>query len=191
MASDLPPELAGAGGPDNFGQASSEQRFAPRNITMEDAIARQIDRIAFLRSSGQDWSEAVYQLRDMVVGLEDDEFWDGIPKDVRKELKKMDERKREEAVKQWAVEGWNGYPVRAFRGPSGVPVYMPTSENLSCAYRIVMRLLSRQGIAWRTRRISKLEKLGGEEEKSVETLDLSDDEDVVTGSPEVVEGETP
>ncbi len=185
MGEDLPPELGPAGGPpEAFGQASSESRFAPRNITMEDAIARQLDRIAFLRSMGNDWSEAVYQLRDMVVGLEDDEFWDGLPKEVRSTLKKLPKIEQAKVQKQWAVEGWNGYPVRAFRGPGGQAVYMPTSENLSCALRIIMRLLSRQGIAWRTRRISKLEKLEGD--PKTEILDLPDNEDVVTGSSEVV-----
>lgn len=154
---------------------------------MEDAIARQIDRIAFLRSTGQPWDEAVYQLRDMVVGLEDEEFWDGIPEDVRKSLKKeTDEWKRQEITKACAVEGWNGYPVRAFRSPSGQPIYMPTPENLSCAYRIVMRLLSRKGIAWRTRRISKLERLEGDE-KDAQILELPAEEEVITNSVEVVQ----
>lgn len=189
---DLPPELGPAGGPEQFGQASSEQKFAPRNITMEDAIARQLDRIAFLRSTGQEWAEAVYQLRDMVVGLEDDEFWDGIPDAERKDIQKLPYLKREKVKQEYAVEGWNGYPVRAFRGPGGVPVYMPTSENLSCALRIVMRLLSRKGIAWRTRRISKLQKWkSGEGEENgprVEVLPtiVADEDGVETGSSDVV-----
>lgn len=187
---ELPPELGPAGGPEQFGQASSEQKFSPRNITMEDAIARQLDRIAFLRSTGQEWAEAVYQLRDMVVGLEDEEFWDGIPPHVRGELKKMSRKVRSKEEEKWAVEGWNGYPVRAFRGPGGVPVYMPTSENLSCALRIVMRLLSRQGIAWRTRRVSKLSKWKeGEENGAVEVLPstiVAEEDGVETGSSDVV-----
>lgn len=184
---DLPPELGPAGGPDAFGQASSESRFAPRNITMEDAIARQLDRIAFLRSTGQEWAEAVYQLRDMVVGLEDDEFWDGIPNSERSKIKKLPEKEREKEFKRWAVEGWNGYPVRAFRGPGGQPIYVPTSENLSCALRIVMRLLARQGIAWRTRRISKLEPWGKEKEpEDIDQTVVADEDGVETGSAEVV-----
>ncbi len=159
---------------------------------MEDAIARQLDRIAFLRSTGQEWAEAVYQLRDMVVGLEDDEFWDGIPPHVRSEMNKMPKKQWERTQQEWAVEGWNGYPVRAFRGPGGVPVYMPTSDNLSCALRIVMRLLSRSGIAWRTRRVSKLKKWGEGEndgQKEVEVLPsiVSDEDGVITGSVEPVE----
>lgn len=155
----LPPDLGPTGG-DAFGQESSEQRFTPRSITMEEAITRQLDRIAFLRSTGQEWAEAVYQLRDMVVGLEDEEFWDGIPKHERARVKLLPERERVKEERRFAVEGWNGYPVRAFRGPSGEPVYVPTSENLSCALRIIMRLLARQGMAWRTRRVSKLEPWG-------------------------------
>ncbi len=191
MPAELPPELGAAGGPsESFGQASSDQRFAPRNITMEDAIARQLDRIAFLRSTDQPWSEAVYQLRDMVVGLEDDEFWDGIPPHVREseKFKKLPAKAREREEKKWAVEGWNGYPVRAFRGPGGQPIFMPTSENLSCALRIIMRLLARSGIVWRTRRVSKLEKWGSGDKKEVEVLPppLPEDEEVVLDSPEVV-----
>lgn len=175
---------------------------------MEDAISRQLDRIAFLRSTGQEWAEAVYQLRDMVVGLEDEEFWDGIPDRERSAVLKLTARQQERERAKWSVEGWNGYPVRAFpmTGPNGqpvrdadgkiVPVYMPTSENLSCALRIVMRLLSRQGIAWRTRRVSKLSKWGqgGPEEppqNGVEVLPsllVADEDGVETGSAEVVEG---
>lgn len=188
---DLPPELGPAGGPEAYGQASSDQKFAPRNITMEDAIARQLDRIAFLRSTGQEWAEAVYQLRDMVVGLEDEEFWDGIPKSERHRVKKLPEKEREKEEKKWSVEGWNGYPVRAFKGPGGVPVYMPTSENLSCALRIVMRLLARQGIAWRTRRVSTLKKWGEKDEETpVDDITVVADEDgVETGSAEIVADE--
>ncbi len=182
---ELPPELGPAPGPDTFGQASSEQKFAPRNITMEDAIARQLDRIAFLRSTGQEWSEAVYQLRDMVVGLEDQEFWDGIPREERPRIKKLKDKEREAEEKKFSVEGWNGYPVRAFRGPGGQPIFMPTSENLSCALRIVMRLLARQGIAWRTRRVSKLEVWGKDKVEHLETI-VADDDGVETGSAEIV-----
>ena len=194
---ELPPELGPAGGPpEAFGQASSDQRFAPRNITMEDAIARQLDRIAFLRSTGQEWSEAVYQLRDMIVGLEDDEFWDGIPEHVRnsKEFRSLTGKALEREKAKWAVEGWNGYPVRAFKQktPDGtiVPVYMPTSENLSCALRIIMRVLSRAGIVWRTRRVSTLKKWGEEdkEKNGVEVLGPPPDEEegVEMTSPEIV-----
>ena len=188
---ELPPDLGPPGGPENFGQESSDQKFAPRNITMEDAIARQLDRIAFLRSTGQDWSEAVYQLRDMVVGLEDQEFWDGIPPDVRRKLKSMSEAERRRVTRTWEVEGWSGYPVRAIRGPNGEPVFMPTSENLSCALRIVMRLLARQGIAWRTRRVSHLVQWGDKKEEGSVTLSpLDDDADgIETGSPELVADE--
>ena len=195
---ELPPELGPMPGPDAFGQASSDQRFAPRTITMEDAIARQLDRIAFLRSTGQEWSEAVYQLRDMVVGLEDDEFWDGIPEDLRRGLDKKPRRQQEAIRKDCAVNGWDGYPVRAYRTGGGGVIFMPTSDQLSLALRIVMRLLARRGLAWRMRRTSKLEKYGGGEEEKpkngvvqslpVEILSAPDD-DVVTGSSEAVPGE--
>lgn len=184
--SELPPELGPASGPEMYGQESSEQKFAPRNITMEDAIARQLDRIAFLRSTEQPWAEAVYQLRDMVVGLEDDEFWDGIPPHVRKSLTAMTEIARQVETKKWSVEGWNGYPVRAFKGPGGQPIFVPTNENLSCALRIVMRLLARQGIAWRTRRVSKLAQWGKEPAEAEPEMVVADEDGVETGSAEVV-----
>lgn len=105
---------------------------------------------------GLPWAEAVYQLRDLLVGLEDEEFWDGIPKGERAKLAALSEEKQEQAKKQWSVEGWQGYPCRAIPGPTG-PIFKPTAENLSHAYRIIMRLAARRGLSWRTKRISSLQ----------------------------------
>jgi hypothetical protein len=116
----------------------------------------------------------------MVVGLEDEEFWDGIPREHRARIKKLPQKERELEEARWALEGWNGYPVRAVRGPGGQAIFLPTSENLSCALRIVMRLLTRQGMMWRMRRISKLEPWG-KEKAEPEDLD-----EIETGSSEVV-----
>jgi hypothetical protein len=135
---------------------SPEDQFAPRPISLEEAFSRQNDRIGYLRSTGLPWAEAVYQLRDLLVGIEDDEFWDGIPATERSRLPKLTEEEAERARQRWAEEGWLGYPCRAIRGPSGQPVFRPTADNLSHAYRIIMRLAARRGLSWRTKRISKL-----------------------------------
>lgn len=152
MVSSVPDNLnsdAGAG-------ESGDLRFLPRPITMEEAVGRQIDRISYLRSIGHPWSEAVFMLRDMIVGLEDDEFWDGIPAHARGKWTKAEGGEKATIAKQWAPEGWTGVPFRAYRLPDGGVVFRPTSENLSSALRIIMRLLARRGIAWRTRRRSDL-----------------------------------
>lgn len=141
---------------DASGGDAGDRRFLPRPITMEEAVGRQIDRIAYLRSVGQPWAEAVFMLRDLVVGLEDDEFWDGVPEGVRSGLEGKSSEERQTVVDRWKPEGWRGVPVRAYRGPGGATVYRPSGENLSNLLRIVMRLLARRGVAWRTRRRSDL-----------------------------------
>lgn len=170
----------------DFGQESSKEIFSPKTLTMEQAISVQMDRIAYLRSSGLEWAEAVYQLRDMVVGLEDDQFWDGMPEAIRKKVKELEHPSKDEVKnlskedlykmkkraksfrEEWSKHGWEGYPIRAYPGPDGEPIYMPTNENLSTALRIIMQLLSRQGIIWRTKRVSylsewKSEHVGGDD----------------------------
>lgn len=150
---DLTPELG-----------TSEDHFAPRPISMEEAFGRQNDRIGYLRSVGLPWAEAVYQLRDLLVGIEDEEFWDGIPPEERAKLAKLPPLEQEQVAKRFAAEGWSGYPCRAVQvaveQPDGstkwVTHYTPTPENLSHAYRIVMRLAARRGLSWRTRRVSRL-----------------------------------
>ncbi len=184
---ELPPELGPSGPPDAYGQDSSEERIAPRNITMEEAISRQLDRIAYLRSVGLPWSEALYQIRDMVVGLEDEEFWDGVPKEKREhleklqeELKKLDPRNPEhwprrrrlnEQIKEireaHEEDGWETHSVEFYEKTladgSVKEVYKPSAQNLSTELRIIMRLLARAGVSWRVRRSSRLkpwDKLG-------------------------------
>jgi hypothetical protein len=138
----------------------TEDLFAPRPMSTEEALARQEERIAYLRSAGKPWAEAVYQLRDMLVGFEDDEFWDGVPPHLRGQLAALPEEQQERLRAQWAPEGWHGYHVRAIpvRDATGriVPVYRPTAENLSHAYRILRRLMDRCGFVRKTRRVSRL-----------------------------------
>lgn len=151
MALNLPPNLFPAP------PAGTEDHFNPRPISLEEAFGRQNDRLGYLRSMGLPWAEAVFQLRDLLVGLEDEEFWDGIPDSRRKAMQKMTEAEAEKERQLWAVEGWNGYPCRAVPGPQGRPIFKPTPENLSHAYQIVMRLAARRSLTWRTKRVSSLQ----------------------------------
>lgn len=159
-----------------------EDRLSIRPISMEDAFGRQNDRIAYLRSLGQPWGEAVFELRDLLHGLEDEEFWDGLPPTTRTHLEGLQGRLEalrhpdapralddaEEAAARrlgaeieairahWSPHGWNGMPVRAFPGPGGRPVWRPTPEDLSNALRIIRRLANRCGITWRKKRATSL-----------------------------------
>lgn len=133
-------------------------QFSPRPISLEEAFGRQNDRIAYLRSVGQPWAEAVFELRDLIVGIEDEEFWDGIPAEVRAGLPKQPKPKQEAEREKWAPGGWAAFPCRAIPGPGGRPIYLPTSEELSHARRIVLRLAARRGLTWKTKRISSLPK---------------------------------
>lgn len=128
---------------------------------MEDAIRHQVDNIAYLRSFGLPWAEAVYQLRDMVVGLEDEEFWDGIPQPLRDDT-------TDELREKYARYGWDGVPCRAFEGPGGEPMYRPTPEDLSEQLRIIMRLLYRRGITWKRLRTSRLGSLDEDADESAQ-----------------------
>jgi hypothetical protein len=123
-----------------------------RSISLEEAFSRQNDRIAYLRSVGASWSEAVFQLRDFLVGVEDDEFWDGMPKHIRDRVAGMAPHEAAKLRALWAPHGWHGFPCQAFPGPDGDPVYWPTPSELSRAYSIVLKLAARLGITWRTKR---------------------------------------
>lgn len=139
-----------AGDPDSIDQAT------PKRIAFEDGIMRQLERIAYRRSMGLPWSEALYQLRDMLVGFEDAEFWDGIPPDKRKEVEAMPNPvAQREFAKGFAELGWATHRVRAFKTPRG-PVFRPTSEQLSLELRMLMRLLDRNQMIRKTRRASRL-----------------------------------
>lgn len=137
-------------GPDSI------DRPTPKQLNLEEAIMRQLDRIAYLRSMGHPWSEALYQLRDMMVGFEDPQFWDGIPPGERKRIESLnDAEAQKRACLAFKEEGWATHSVRAFRGARG-PVFRPTAEELSRELRMVMRLLDRQGMIKKTRKESRL-----------------------------------
>lgn len=139
-----------AGDPDAVDQAT------PRQIGFEDSIATQIERIAFRRTLGLPWSEGLYQLRDMLVGFEDAEFWDGVPPDKRKEIMALpDPQARRRAALPFKEFGWDTHSVRAFKSPQG-PVFRPTSEELSRELRMLIRLIDRNGMRRKTRRASRL-----------------------------------
>lgn len=138
-----------AGDPDSIDQAT------PKRIAFEDGIMRQLERIAYRRSMGLPWDEALYQLRDMLVGFEDAEFFDGIPPGKRGELDALSPERRKVAAKAYGELGWNTHAVRAFRTPRG-PVFRPTAEQLSRELRMLMRLLDRNKMVRKTRRSSRL-----------------------------------
>lgn len=134
-----------------------------RPVSAEEAFSRQNDRIAYLRSYGEDWEEAVNELRDQLEGLEDAEFWDGIPPEVREGLDDLTVKEREEVVDHYAERGWLTMRVRAYPGRKADgspdwerPIYVPTADQLSRRLRIIRALATRRGITWRTKRRSWL-----------------------------------
>lgn len=119
-------------------------------IPIEEKLARQVDRIAYLRSASLPWGEAVFHLRDMVVGLEDDEFYDGIPNQEREKIKNGDhELTMEEARERYAEFGWDGFTMRTWEQADGTLVTDPSPADLSKAYRIIQRLLARKGLVYK------------------------------------------
>ncbi len=123
----------------------------PRNLTIEVNIQHQIDRIGFLRSVGESWQEPVYHLRDLIVGLEDAEFWDGVPAIVDPESLSVSQRE------SYSMRGWNGVPCRVLveTNPDGSTIETPdpTPSELSAMFRIILAQLARRGMTWR-RKIS-------------------------------------
>lgn len=133
-----------------------EDQLAVRPVSAEEAFARQNDRIAFLRSHGLPWAEAVYELRDQLEGLEDPEFWDGIPDSVRPSMANMDVKERKKIQEHYAERGWITHSVTFLRYPDGSEEARPTAEELSRELRIIRALATRKGITWRTKRKSWL-----------------------------------
>lgn len=118
----------------------------PRQLNIEQDVMNQIDRIGYLRSIGEPWQESVFHLRDLVVGLEDEEFWDGVPKKIRATV----------SPEQSAIyneRGWNSLSVRmkVEAQPDGTTreTLDPTPAELSLMLRIMMGLFARRGVTWR------------------------------------------
>lgn len=118
------------------------------HIPIEEALSRQVDRIAYLRSAGLAWGEAVLHLRDMVVGLEDEEFYDGIPDEVRAQVQDG-QVSIEQARERYAEYGWQSCSVRAYETEDGGVVLDPSPSDLSKLYRIIQRLLARKGLVYK------------------------------------------
>lgn len=137
-----------------------EDSLATRPISAEQSFAMQNDRIAYLRSHGLDWAEAVYELRDQLEGLEDEEFWDGIPPKVREDTEDLTPAERKAIREQYAERGWLTHSVTAYQKklPDGttMDIYQPTAAELSRELRIIRALATRQGIMWRQKRKSWL-----------------------------------
>lgn len=79
-----------------------------------------------LRSTGQDYTDAVLALRTAVVGIEDEQF----------------------------IEEWNNRPVAAVQTKAGRTIYHPQPEDNIEAHHILMALLARRGITFRSRNVS-------------------------------------
>jgi hypothetical protein len=119
----------------------------PRHLNIEGLIMNQIDRIGYLRSIGEEWDEPMFHLRDLIVGLEDSEFWDGIPAQVRGKL--TDAQKEE-----YAQRGWDGLKIQIHTDPkTGSEILCPTPAELSLMFRLVMGLMARRGMSWRRQSI--------------------------------------
>lgn len=149
-----------------------------RDISHEQNINQQLDRIAYLRSAGLPWAEAVFQLRDMVVGLEDHEFWTGIPPRLYEEHEN-DSDKLTQLREAYVEYGWDGVSFRAIETSDGRFVYDPTPSDLSKALRIIMRLLARKGILWKKRTRTRFAPYGEADQasKNGEGDDDTEDED--------------
>ncbi len=134
------------------GEASTVQPN-PRSISIEDNVLHQIDRIGYLRSIGEDWKEPVFHLRDLIVGLEDDEFWNGTPMHLR------DKTIPQEHEAEYKDRGWKSINVRMRkRVVDGIEIeYLdPLPQELSKMLRIILALLARRNMTWRRRNVDEI-----------------------------------
>jgi hypothetical protein len=94
--------------------------------------------------------EPVFHLRDLIVGMEDDEFWNGIPMNLQESFKKGNLTENE--IMEYRKRGWDTIPIRIMRVKKNgkfEKVASPTAIELSEMLRIIMALLARRGITWR------------------------------------------
>lgn len=137
------------------GGADAQEMPVVRQLRYEDTLNRQVDRIAYLRSLGRPWAEALYQFRDMVVPIEDEQFRDGVPPKERERIKGLPEAQQKKELERWAEDGWDTHRCPARPGPWG-PVFKPTPQVQSAQLRMIMRLLERQKMLRSTRSASRL-----------------------------------
>lgn len=126
----------------------------PRGITLEDNVLHQIDRIGYLRSIGEEWKEPVFHLRDLIVGLEDEEFWNGIPMNLQEKKDFSDEEKL-----VYEDRGWNTIKIRSqliMVNGREVESYDPLPQELSKMLRIILALLARRNMTWRRRNVDEI-----------------------------------
>lgn len=162
MAAPMPEELAPSGGlvrADDGDEDDPLENIRHGHIPIEEKLARQVDRIAYLRSAGYPWGEAVLHLRDMVVGLEDEEFYDGIPDSERSKIQ-VGELGLAETREAYADYGWDTFSVRAYEATNGEYVLDPSPSDLSQAYRIIQRLLARKGLVYKRKKRTRFAPYG-------------------------------
>lgn len=122
----LPDHLLPAG----FGPIKTEEAAAPHRLHHEENINRQVQLCVYLRSTEQPWSEAVFGLRSLCIGLEDELFNDA----------------------------WRDWKCHAKR-VDGEIVWTPTNTDTANAFALLMELLSRWGMTFKKRVVSKTPQL--------------------------------
>lgn len=148
-----------------------EGRLQMRNLSMGELVTRILDDIRYQRRMGLPWGPSVDYLRTVLVGLEDPEFWDGMPPRIRKQVQELeksedasDRRQARRQRKQFLPRGWNGLQIRAVPGPDGRPRYRPTPDDLDAMLMVLLRLLARRKMTWKTRELSPLPDVRADEE---------------------------
>lgn len=135
----------------------------PRGLTIEDAVMNQIDRIGFLRSLGKDWKEPLFHLRDILIGLEDNEFFNGIPMNLQDKQDKI----KAEHLETYRARSWDAIPVRmrsAKDEAGNIEEWLdPTPIELSKMLQILMALLARRNMTWRRKNVDEINMTFGKE----------------------------
>lgn len=107
-------------------QTGDQSSIKARRLDYASMLQRQVDRILFLRTTGQDWSEALEALADAMLPLADKQF----------------------------TQEWEDRRVAGVRRPDGSWRLCPTKADQRTAFRLLMGLLGRREVLVEERRTS-------------------------------------
>lgn len=88
-------------------------------------------------------------LRDLIVGLEDEEFRTGVPDLARASAS-------QEEIALYEERGWDTMMMRRKTLEDGRSVLDPTPSELSDALQVIMGRLARANLTWRMKSSSKI-----------------------------------
>lgn len=140
-----------------------EERLAVKALQIMDHVHLTLNSIRECRRAGEYRGHLVDHLNQLLIGIRDDTFWDGLPEEAREKVHALEAAGDKKAMHQarkirelyWPM-GWQGVSVRAIPNADGSARFLPTSQDIDQMEEILMQLLHRKGLLWKTRLHSPL-----------------------------------